>query len=120
MRSPSAEAMMPPLAKSGAWAWARRNLFSSIGSTLVTFICLGIVIAIGAALLDFLVLSASWRGTTLADCEQAEGACYPFVRTRFGQFVYGFYPRPERWRIDAAYALALAVSVLLVLPGLRR
>src|SRR5262245_14559976 len=118
MRFASAAAL-PPVAQ-GPWAWARRNLFSSIGNTAVTLICVALIVAVGAALFDFLVLSAAWRGTKLSDCVQAEGACYPFIRSRFDQFIYGVYPQAERWRIDIAFALAAAISALLAVPSLRR
>src|SRR6185503_17965872 len=111
MRSPSASAL-PPVAAQSAWAWARRNLFSSVGNTAVTLICIAVIAAVGAALVDFLVLSAAWRGTKLSDCAQAEGACYPFIRARFDQFVYGVYPLAERWRIDIAFALAAGIAAL--------
>jgi general L-amino acid transport system permease protein len=113
-------ASLPPFVRRAPWAWARRNLFSSIGSTVVTIVCVAVIAAIGAALLDFLVLSAAWRGTKLSDCAEAEGACYPFIRARFDQFIYGVYPQGERWRIDIALALAATLSALLALPVLRR
>jgi general L-amino acid transport system permease protein len=111
---------LPPFVRRGPWVWARRNLFSSVGSTVVTIICVAIIAAIGAALLDFLVLSAAWRGTKLSDCAEAEGACYPFIRARFDQFIYGIYPQAERWRIEIALTLAAALSALVAVPALRR
>jgi general L-amino acid transport system permease protein len=110
----------PPLVRRDPWRWARRNLFSSIGSTAVTLVCVAIIVAISAALLDFLVLSAAWSGTKLSDCADTEGACYPFIRARFDQFIYGVYPQGERWRIDVALMLAAMLAVLIALPTLRR
>ncbi len=104
----------------GAWVWARRNLFSSFGNTAITLVCAVAIVALGAALLDFLVLNAAWRGTKLSDCAEVEGACYPFIRARFDQFIYGVYPEAERWRIDIALALALLIVALLAPPALRR
>jgi general L-amino acid transport system permease protein len=101
-------------------AWARHNLFSSVGNTVVTLICVVLLVGVGAALLDFLVLSASWRGTRLADCAGADGACWPFVNARFDQFIYGVYPRAERWRVDTALVLAAGVAALLTFRPLRR
>ena len=28
------------------------------------------------------------------------GACWPFIQAKFPQFIYGFYPEPERWRVN--------------------
>ena len=61
--------------------------------------------------------------------------CWVFVRARFGQFMYGLYPPPERWRVDLAglvlvvsiaalawkalpYRRVFAVAALLILPPL--
>src|SRR5262245_7682633 len=117
---PPFSAPAPPAAAGGPWAWARRNLFSSVGNTAVTLVCAALAVGIGAALLDFLVLSAAWRGSKLADCAASEGACWPFVRARFDQFVYGVYPAAERWRIHAAFVLAVVVTGLLAIPAMRR
>lgn len=116
----SSAALPPPPRAEGPWAWARRNLFSSLGNTAVTLICAALIAGIGAALADFLIVSAAWHGTKLADCTASEGACWPFVRTRFGQFIYGVYPVAERWRIDTALLLAAAHAALLAIPALRR
>ena len=32
------------------------------------------------------------------------GACWPFITHKFGQFMYGRYPEPERWRVNLTYA----------------
>jgi general L-amino acid transport system permease protein len=37
------------------------------------------------------LIDANWVGTTRADCT-AGGACWVFIRARFGQFMYGLYP----------------------------
>jgi len=52
-----------------------------------------------AALVDWLLVEANWRGTSREDCTSA-GACWVFIRARFAQFMYGQYPVPERWRVD--------------------
>ena len=48
-----------------------------------------------------MLLDATFTGTTRADCTSA-GACWVFVKARFGQFMYGLYPPAERWRVDLA------------------
>ena len=32
-----------------------------------------------------------------------DGACWAVITRRVGQFVYGFYPEAERWRIDITF-----------------
>jgi len=35
----------------------------------------------------------------------AGGACWSLIQERFHLFVYGFYPEPERWRVNLTFAL---------------
>lgn len=79
--------------------WARQNLFSSWGNTLTTFLLLmGLLYAL-VPLLDWLIVSADWRGSKRDDCNSG-GACWVYAAERFDQFLYGFYPEKERWRVD--------------------
>jgi len=110
----------PPPKAAGPWSWARRNLFSSPGNAAVSLVCAVLIAGIGAAMVDWLVLSAAWRGTRLEDCAGAEGACWPFARARWDQFVYGVYPEGQRWRIDGALVLALLIALLAATRPLRR
>jgi general L-amino acid transport system permease protein len=71
-------------------------------------------------LVRWLLLDAEWRGTTLADCPSSDAACWPFLRVRFDQFIYGFYPAPERWRINLAFVLAAVIAGSLWLRPVRR
>ena len=55
---------------------------------------------------------AVWEGTNRDACLGISGACWPFVRAKIGQFVYGFYPHAERWRPDLVFVVgATACSV---------
>ena len=45
------------------------------------------------------IWNATFVGTKREDCTGA-GACWPFVASRYGQFLYGFYPAAERWRVN--------------------
>ena len=44
------------------------------------------------------------------------GACWPFITAKFGQFMYGFYPESERWRVDLTFALCVILLVPLLIP----
>lgn len=93
--------------------WLRQNLFATPVSAGMTLMLAFAVIAAAIPLLDWAILSASWMGETRADCV-GEGACWVFVKMRFGQFMYGFYPEAERWRIDVAAIIALLIAGLIV------
>lgn len=70
------------------------------------------------------VWDASFLGSSREQC-QPGGACWIFVGQRLEQFLFGFYPEAERWRLYLVLALWLGVSGLLTwkrlpyrLPGL--
>ncbi|WP_103332044.1 amino acid ABC transporter permease [Pseudotabrizicola formosa] len=108
----------PPVVSAGPWAWMRRNLFTDWRQTALTLIVLYAVIRGVPPLLGWLFVDATWQGTR-DDCVANGGACWAFVSARWGQFIYGFYPVEERWRVNVTFAV-LAVSVVpLVLPMVR-
>jgi general L-amino acid transport system permease protein len=79
----------------------RRRLFGTPATGIVT-ILLGLALAwIAVPVIRWALIDATWSGTTRADCT-AGGACWVFVKARFGQFMYGFYPPDQRWRADLA------------------
>jgi general L-amino acid transport system permease protein len=95
--------------------WTKR-LFGTPATALTTLV---ITALIGAALIPIVrwaIIDATWNGTSREACTSG-GACWVFVRARFGQFMYGFYPTAERWRIDLLAVLYVAVGIALtVLP----
>jgi len=99
--------------------WLRRNLFSSWGNTAITVTLGAIVVFAALPVLDWAFLNATWSGTRRADCS-GEGACWVFVSSRLDQFLFGFYPEEERWRVVLAAALNIGAIVLLFVPPMSR
>ncbi|CAN5309491.1 amino acid ABC transporter permease [soil metagenome] len=95
----------------------RQRLFATPLDAAITLVCLYIVWRISVSLVHWLLLDATWNGTSRDDCKGA-GACWVFVRMRFGQFMYGQYPLPERWRVDLVGALWVLATVALSWRGL--
>lgn len=96
--------------------WQKR-LFGDIPTALLTIILTALLITALVPLLRWGVVNASWQGTTRADCV-AGGACWVFVKARFGQFIYGLYPVAERWRADLFMALiGIAIVAIAFLRG---
>ncbi len=90
----------------------RQRLFATWSDTAITLICLYIVVRIAVPMVDWLLVDATWHGTSREDCKGA-GACWVFVHARFGQFMYGQYPVDERWRVDLFGLLIVLAGVLL-------
>lgn len=98
-------------------AWLRQRLFATPLDAAITLVCLYIVWRISVPLAHWLLLDATWNGTSRDDCKGA-GACWVFVRMRFGQFMYGQYPLPERWRVDLVGLLWVLATLALSWRGL--
>ena len=112
----------------------RQKLFATPLDTVITLVLAFLLWRAVVPLIDWAVLDATFRGVSRADCV-GDGACWVFVKARFGQFMYGLYPVTERWRVDLAGAIlvvsvallswkalprrrALAVAALILLPPL--
>ncbi|AJE16371.1 amino acid ABC transporter permease [Stutzerimonas balearica] len=108
----------PPARQLGVLGWLRANLFSSWLNGLLTLVGLYLIWLVLPPLLDWAIFSADWAGDARSDCSR-EGACWVFVRERFGQFMYGFYPVEARWRINMAVWLAIVAAAPLFMRWLR-
>jgi general L-amino acid transport system permease protein len=69
----------------------------------------------------FLLIDAVWSGADRTACLQANvghpvGACWPFVQAKFSQFIYGFYPDGERWRVNLTFGLGALLLLPLLIP----
>lgn len=94
----------PASARGGAVAWVRDNLFAGPVNTIVTLVIAGFVAWLLPGVIEWALLDAVWSASSLSECrERGEGACWAVIVERFGQFVYGFYPSNERWRVDIAF-----------------
>ncbi len=118
-RAASIAAAAPPAAHAGPLDWIRRNLFPDWRQGLLTLVVLWALVQVVPALASWFIVNATWRGDR-ADCVAAGGACWAFVGARWGQFVYGFYPLEERWRVNVAVVLLVVSVVWLLIPALPR
>lgn len=105
----------PPRLSVGTLGWLRANLFSNWFNTLLTLFAIYLVWLIVPPLIKWAFLQADWTGSTRADCTN-EGACWVFIKVRFSQFMYGFYPEALRWRVDLAVWLAIFGAAPLFIP----
>jgi general L-amino acid transport system permease protein len=119
-------ALPPPMARAGAFGWARANLFSSPLNIVLTIVCVALIAWAVPPLVRFFLTDAVWSGTSGEACAASPehpnpGACWAFVRVWFSYFVYGFYPLSQRWRVDVFFvAFALGIVWLLRLSAPRR
>jgi general L-amino acid transport system permease protein len=118
----------PPMSVAGPVAWLRENLFSSPVNIALTIVSVLLLYAIIPPLVNWAIIDATWqfptevitgdRSPKFSDCAP-EGACWLFVRARLGQFIFGFYPEAERWRVVLSFLIG-AVGIYGLLGGPER
>jgi general L-amino acid transport system permease protein len=118
VRQEMSPSLPPPTRVHGVWPWMRTNLFGSIGDTILTLVGLGIALLVLIPAVQWAFINAVWDSPTRDACAaQTMGACWAFVKVNFGQFVYGRYTDPERWRVNVFFVLMAAGIVPLAIPS---
>lgn len=104
----------PPSSSVGAIGWLRQNLFSSPLNSLLTLFAFYLLYQFIPPIIHWAFLDANWVGSTKEACSN-DGACWVFIRVRFAQFMFGFYPSSEYWRVILAFCLiGVLLSYLLI------
>src|ERR1700739_3600603 len=112
-----------PIKTTGFIGFLRTRLFNSPTNILLTIVSILLLWFTVIPAVKFLLIDAVWRGADRNAClaenaGHAIGACWPYVRAKFAQFVYGFYPEPERWRVNLTLFLAAILLLPLLIPKL--
>lgn len=112
------EPVLPaPRSEVGAIGWFRQNLFSSVGNTIVTIIAILFLAWIIPPIIRWAFIDAVWTGPNRDVClPEGTGACWAFIKARFGQLMYGRYPVDERWRVNLTGILLVAGIVPMAIP----
>jgi general L-amino acid transport system permease protein len=121
IRRALAEPEPPPVATKGALGLMRARLFDGVFNTVLTVVSAAVIVALVWPSVKFLFIDAVWTGSSRVDClpetvGREVGACWPFIQAKFGQFMFGFYPDDERWRVNLTYALGVILLVPLLIP----
>jgi general L-amino acid transport system permease protein len=97
--------------------WSRKNLFSNWVNSLITILSIYFIYEVSFFFLDWAVFKAdfltNFRGEKIIDrtfCSKniepgSYGACWAIIHVRFHQFMYGFYPVDEVWRVNLVFML---------------
>jgi general L-amino acid transport system permease protein len=113
-------ALPPPPSEYGPVAILRRNLFATPVDSVLTIVLGLFTVWATWKLIQWGLTSAVFTGANREACLAVEGgvmgACWAFVRAKFGQFVYGLYPLGERWRVDLVFFLLAALVIPLAIP----
>lgn len=126
VRKEMAPAEKPPRGERGLAAWLKKNLFATVGDSILTVIGLLLIVAILPPFLRWAFLDAAWVGADRSVCSTVaqggvqpdgwSGACWPFVKAKFELFMFGRYPIDERWRVILVGVMFVALLVPLLMP----
>jgi len=110
----------PPPATTGVLGWMRKHLFSDWFNTILTFIGIYIIWLIVSNFVQFALIDSVWSGADRKACLPHDGvevgACWAFVRAKFNQFMYGFYPHGLQWRVNLAYIVGILLLAPMLIP----
>ncbi len=112
-----------PVKTTGFVGFLRTRLLNSPTNVLLTIVSILLLWFTVIPAIKFLLIDAVWTGTDRTACleetvKRTVGACWPFVEAKFSQFIYGFYPEAERWRVNLTFVLAALLLLPLLIPRL--
>jgi len=112
-----------PVKTTGFVGFLRTRLLNSPTNIMLTILSILLLWFTVIPALRFLLVDAVWHGADRNACltenvGRPVGACWPFVQAKLSQFIYGFYPEPERWRVNLTFALAAILLLPLLIPRL--
>ena len=110
----------PPPGTVGVVGWFKNNLFSSLSNSILTLLSLYLLYLLIEGGLSWFVVDAVVDANDKPGCRKiADGACWAVIVKRFDQFIYGFYPLAERWRIDVSFCLLFVAAAPLLYPDIK-
>lgn len=95
----------------------RSSFFNNKANLFITLLGFSLLLWVAIPFIDWAFLKATWVGESRLACGQ--GACWAMIHARFKQFIYGFYPSAEYWRINCAFGLLVVSLVLLSITQLK-
>jgi general L-amino acid transport system permease protein len=118
VRTEDAPLLPPPRRTSGPIGWARENLFPTPLSGLATVLVGAFLLLVVWNIVQWAVLQAVWSGADREVCAvEGAGACWPFFKAKFAQWIYGFYPIDQRWRVNLCFIIGLLALVPMLMPS---
>lgn len=112
----------PPASQRGVIGWLRANLFAGWINTLMTLLAVYVLWLMIPGLVEWAFIDADYAGDDRFACT-GSGACWAWFDQRLSQFLYGFYPDEQTWRVNLALLLlipALAPILFDKMPGASR
>jgi general L-amino acid transport system permease protein len=123
VRTEEAPRLPAPPATVGIVGWLRTNLFSSAFHSILTILFGALIVWLVWSIVEFTLVNAVWAGINRDDClvpadrpDSVIGACWPLVSEKFPQWIYGFFPIDQRWRVNICFVIGLAALAPMLIP----
>lgn len=94
-----------------------QNIWPTPWALVINLLVGAVLLAVLSQLLPWGIFNATWTGAGRADCAP-DGACWSFIAEKWPQFVYGFYPEAERYRVNMVFATLIAGIAMLLVPAM--
>ncbi len=102
----------PPRRADSPTAWLVRNLFGSIGNTLMTVGTLWALFVTVPGLVRWAFVDAVWYTQDAGACHAAAGACWAIVPEKYRVMLFGTFPYEEHWRGVIVIAIIVGLSAI--------
>ncbi len=114
--------LLPAPANMVGWqGWLRANLFSSPLNSIMSVLLGALILWYIWDIVNWALITAIWSGADREACllpdGKVTGACWPMVVEKFPQWIYGFYPHEERWRVNVVLLVAVAALIPMLIPS---
>ncbi len=120
VRTEDADRLPPPPNTTGLTGWLLQNLFNTPLNAVLTIVGAAFIAWIGWGIIDWALVRGVFAGESRDACVAVpdSGACWPYVWAKFHQFVYGFYPFDQRWRVNICFIVGAVALVPMLMPSL--
>jgi general L-amino acid transport system permease protein len=116
VRTEDAPKLPAPAHAAGVLAQLRDRFAPSFGSGIAAALIAVFLSWVIWTIVDWSLIRAVWSAPDREACNAVgAGACWPFVKVKALQWVYGFYPIEQRWRPNIVFAVgAISLAALLI------
>ena len=102
----------------GVQGWLLKNLFSSVWHAIATVVVGAFLAWIIWDMFMWAIVNATWTGDTREACvRENAGACWPLVVAKMPQWIYGFFPIDQRWRVNVCFLVGAAALIPMMMPS---
>jgi general L-amino acid transport system permease protein len=122
VRTEEAPLLPAPRNMVGWQGWMRTNLFSTPLNSIMSVVLGALILWYVWDIFNWAILTAIWSGTDREACLLPDGgvtgACWPLLYDKFPQWMYGFYPHDQRWRVNIVFIVGVLALIPMLIPSM--